>query len=75
MKVSQIASEYEHLRMSPDEIAEAHSHLGLAEIHAALAYYYDHLDEIRREWQEGEELVASLRARFPSRLPGRSGNR
>jgi uncharacterized protein (DUF433 family) len=71
MKVSQIVSEYEHLGMSPDQIAEAHSHLSLAEIHAALSYYYDHVEEIRREWQESNELVASLRAKVPSRLPGR----
>lgn len=72
IKVSQIASEYEHMGMSPDEIVEAHPHLGLAEVHAALAYYYDHQDVIRREWADAESLVAELRKRYPSRVPGRS---
>ena len=72
IKVSQIASEYEHLGMPPDEIAEAHPHLGLAEIHAALAYYYDHRDLIRRDWEDAEGLIATLRERYPSRVGGRT---
>jgi uncharacterized protein (DUF433 family) len=67
IKVSQIAAEYEHMGMAPDDIAEAHPHLGLAEIHAALAYYYDHQDLIRREWVETEALISELRGRYPSR--------
>jgi uncharacterized protein (DUF433 family) len=71
IKVSQIASEYEHMGMTPDEIAEAHPHLGLAEVHAALAYYYDHKDLIRREWAETEALISELRGRYPGRTAGR----
>src|SRR3981081_3280708 len=43
---------------SPEETHFQHPHLALAQIHAALAYYYDHQDEIdadierRREWTE-----------------------
>jgi uncharacterized protein (DUF433 family) len=71
IKVSLIASEHEHQGMTPDEIADAHPHLGLADIHAALAYYYDHREQIRREWEETDNLIASLRGRYPSRLAGR----
>ena len=73
IKISQIASEYEHLGMTPDEIAEAHPHLGLAEVHAALAYYYDHRDLIRHDWEAAENLIAALRARYPSRVGSRKG--
>jgi len=69
IKISQIASEYEHLGMTPDQIAEAHPHLGLAEIHAALAYYYDHRERIQGEWEDGGKLIAAWRDRYP-RLPG-----
>ena len=72
IKVSQIASEYEHLGMTPDEIAEAHPHLGLAEIHAALAYYYDHRDLIQQDWGDAESLIATLRERYPSRVGSRT---
>lgn len=73
IKISQIASEYENLGMTPDEIAEAHPHLGLAEVHAALAYYYDHHDLIRRDWEDSERLIAALREQYPSRAGGRTG--
>ncbi len=64
LTVSQIAAEYEHQRMTPDEIVEAHPHLTLAAVHAALAYYYEHQDAIRQQWEEDRVLVASLRSRY-----------
>lgn len=46
---------------SPEEIHFQHPHLSLAQIHAALAYYYDHQDEIdqeiARQLEEVEELA------------------
>jgi uncharacterized protein (DUF433 family) len=62
IKVSQIASEVEHLGMTPDEVVEAHPHLTLAATHSALAYYYDHQELIRREWEEASALIGALRA-------------
>ena len=45
---------------SPEEIHFQHSHLSLAQIHSALAYYYENRDaldaEIERESQEAEQL-------------------
>ena len=70
IKVSQIASEAEHQGMTPDEIVEAHPHLSLSDVHAALAYYYDHQVAIRGEWQEARALVAELRTKYPRRLSG-----
>jgi len=47
---------------SPEEMHFQYPHLSLAQIHAALAYYYDHqaeLDaEIHRRWREVNELAA-----------------
>jgi uncharacterized protein (DUF433 family) len=74
IKVSQIASEYDHEGMNPDEIAQAHPHLGLAEIHAALTYYYSHQDEIRRDWQETNQLIAALRNQYPSRRAAKTSD-
>jgi uncharacterized protein (DUF433 family) len=68
IKVSQIANEFEHLGMTPDEIVEAHPHISLAEVHAALAYFYDHQALIRNEWQEARAFIAEMRLRYPSRL-------
>ncbi len=38
----------------------------LSDVHAALAYYYDHRDQVDREIVEGDEFVRKLRAGAPS---------
>jgi uncharacterized protein (DUF433 family) len=49
---------------SPEELHFQYPHLSLAQIHAALAYYYDNqtaLDaEIERRWREADELAQSI---------------
>lgn len=46
--------------MSPAEIQQNHPHLSLAEVHAALTYYYDHQAEldawIDQSWREAQRL-------------------
>jgi len=46
----------------------AHPHLMLAQIHAALAYYFDHAEEVENSLIEGDEREKELRSQFPSRL-------
>jgi uncharacterized protein (DUF433 family) len=50
---------------SPEEIHFQHTHLSLAQIHAALSYYHDHqteLDaEIQRQLAEAEALKNQAR--------------
>ena len=51
---------------SPEEIHFQHPHLSLAQIHGALAYYYDHQaeidQEIERQLREGDALAAAAAA-------------
>jgi uncharacterized protein (DUF433 family) len=49
--------------MTTDEILGAYPSISLADIHAALAYYHDHRDEINRQMQEEREFVEALKAR------------
>jgi uncharacterized protein (DUF433 family) len=48
---------------SPEEMHYQHPHLSLAQIHGALAYYYDHKDEleadIERRLREAEHIRAA----------------
>jgi len=48
--------------MVGEEMCRQHPYLTLAEAHTAMAYYYDHQDEIDREirsdWKEAEESRA-----------------
>ncbi len=47
IRVWNVASAYEHSGYSPDEIVELYPALSLSDVHSALAYYYDHIDEFR----------------------------
>ena len=48
---------------TPEQIAEAHYHaLSLAQIHAALTYYYDHKAALDAEIEEENRYVAEMRA-------------
>jgi hypothetical protein len=50
--------------MSPTEIAEQF-HLTLGEVHAALAYYYDHKDEIDRQISEAAQRAQEMAQTYP----------
>ena len=52
---------------SVDEIATQYD-LTLAEIYAALAYYYDHKPKIDQSMAESEAFVEELRRKTPSLL-------
>ena len=58
-----------HLRLGHTlaEIAGRYQ-LSLAAVHAAMAYYYDHRDEIDRAIHDDEACATSLRERTPSAL-------
>jgi len=51
--------------MSPDEICDAYPGLSLAQVHAALGYYYDHRDEILAEIKADEEFVEEFKRKHP----------
>ncbi len=46
---------------TPDQIIDAFPHLTLAQVHAALSYYFDHRAEIQDNLRDDEEFVAKLR--------------
>ncbi len=61
-----------HLQLgkSVDEICADYA-LGLAEVHAALAYYFDHRAEIDQDIKAGDAFVAGQRASRTSILEQR----
>jgi uncharacterized protein (DUF433 family) len=50
---------------SPEEMHRQHSHLSMAQIHAALAYYYEHQDEVDADIERRNRYVEELRAQQP----------
>jgi uncharacterized protein (DUF433 family) len=65
-----------HLRLGKtvDEICAEYD-LSLAEVQAALAYYYDHQAEIERQINEGDAFLKALRDSSPSKLAKRLAER
>jgi uncharacterized protein (DUF433 family) len=74
IKVQDIAVWHERLGWSTDVIASDYD-LTLAEVHAALAYYFAHRAEIDAAIAADATLIAEIRGSTPSKLPGRLGGR
>ena len=69
IRVQDVVAWYEHLNMSPDEIVYHYLSITLTDVHAALAYYYDHLEEeIRQDIRNSETFANDMAAQTPSIL-------
>ena len=65
--VQNIAIWHDRLGWSADEIANEYD-LDVADIYAALAYYFAHREEIDRSIRERRAFVEELRQKRPSKL-------
>jgi uncharacterized protein (DUF433 family) len=65
--VQNIAIWHDRLGWSADEIASEYD-LELADIYAALAYYFAHREEINQSIREGKAFVEEMRRKTPSKL-------
>lgn len=61
IRVQDIAIWHERLGLSPDEIVEQYPTITLADVYAALAYYWDHRDDIERAIADEHAFVDELR--------------
>lgn len=68
IRVQDIVIWHERMGLSPDEIVYHYPSITLADVYAALAYYHDHLDDIRQQIAEGEAFVKEVQAETPSIL-------
>lgn len=50
---------------SPEEMHRQHPHLSMAQIHAALSYYYEHQDEVDADIERRYQYAEELRAQQP----------
>ncbi len=67
MSVAAIVEMYLEMGQSLEEIASKYD-LSLASVYAAMAYYYDHQQEIDRHTAESEAFVEEFKRKNPSRL-------
>src|SRR5580700_3401510 len=63
--VEDVAIWHERMGMSPDEIVSGHPSISLSDVHAALAYYYDHRAQIDQAIRDGQRFVEEMKAKAP----------
>jgi uncharacterized protein (DUF433 family) len=61
IRVAQIVIDYLNHGWSADEICIHYPHLKLAEVHSAMAYYFDHQHEIDSEIEAEQRLIEESR--------------
>ena len=68
IRVQDIFVWHELQGQSADEIVTRFPQLTMADVYAALSYYWDHRDEIQRDMQADSDLVTRLRQQSVSPL-------
>jgi len=63
-----VVEQYEN-GMMPEEMVRAYDTLELADVHAVIAYYLRHRDEVRAYLTQREEEAAALRAKIEAEQP------
>src|SRR6266487_6078077 len=66
VRVQDIVIWYEHQGMTPDEIVSQIPTITLSDVHTALAYYFDHVEEIQEEMRAERAFVEEMRQKNPS---------
>jgi len=61
-KVRQVALDLMAYGWTAEDMHRQHPYLTLGQIHSALAYYYDHREEIEREITNGLQMVEEIQA-------------
>ena len=72
VRVEDVVVWHEELGHSPPEIVEMIPTITLADVHAALAYYWDNREELDREFAAGRAFDEEMRRRYG---PGRFAER
>jgi len=68
IRVHDVVVWHEKLGMSPDEIVHDYPTITLADVYAALAYYWDHRDEIDQAIAREAQVVEEFRRAHTSPL-------
>jgi uncharacterized protein (DUF433 family) len=73
IRVMDIVICYEHQGMTADEIVDQYPTITLSDVHTALAYYYDHIKEIREDIRRNYEVAEQYRSQYPSKVKEKLG--
>lgn len=73
VRVIDVVLWHERRGLSADEVVGLFPGLTLADVHAALAYYFDHREEVDACLDDEAKDVTAVRARYPSKLRSKLG--
>lgn len=73
IRVMDIVVWHELRGYSPDEIVAMFPGITLADVHAALAYFFDNRQEVEDEFRAEDEIARMLRSRYPSKVREKMG--
>ncbi len=74
IRVIDIVLWHEKRGLTPDEIVEmVYPSITVADVHAALAYYFDHRDEIEAEFEDEAKQIGEFKQRYPPKLKAKLG--
>jgi uncharacterized protein (DUF433 family) len=68
IRVLDVAILHEQSGCSPDEIVLQYPSISLADVHAALCYYYDHREDIQEEIRAERAMAEEIPRETPSAL-------
>jgi len=74
VRVMDIVIWHERMGWSADEIVSQIPTVTLSDVYAALAYYFDHCQEVEEDIRLNEEIAENFAAQHPSKLPTRFQN-
>ncbi len=69
VRVADVVVWHEKRGYSPDEIVDLFPGVTLADVHAALTYYFDNRSEIEAEFAKEDEWAEWLKTNVPSKIP------
>jgi uncharacterized protein (DUF433 family) len=76
IKVEHVYNWVERQGMAPAAVVKAYPHLNLAQVHAALAYYWSHEAEIQQDIAEGGKAgLGTESEKRPVKAPGELAER
>ena len=64
IKVELVAIATNHHKLSPEQICEYWPVLNMGQVHSALAYYYDHKEDVELLIKEGVEFAEAMRPKI-----------
>jgi uncharacterized protein (DUF433 family) len=72
IRVLDVVVWHEHQGLTPDEIVSQFPTITLADVHAALAFYFDHIEEIQQEMRAERAFAEEFRHHSSSVLETKS---